>query len=122
MARFDYGRPLATVNRLFDRFGQRGAIRRTIPGSGPKYDPGPSTSYDEPADMVVTDFSSREIDGTRVLATDKKIMVAPGALTSSPALSDKVVEADGTVYNIVPPIQTKRPAGTTLVYILQGRR
>jgi len=122
MPKFDYGRPLATVNRLFDRYGQRGAIRRTVPGTGPKYDPGPSTYSDDPADMVVTDFSSREIDGTRILATDKKIMVAPGTLTTAPALSDKVVQADGTVYNIVPPIQTKRPAGTTLVYIHQGRR
>ena len=122
MPKFDYSRPLATANRLFDRFGQRGAIRRTIPGSGPSYDPGPPSFADTPADMVVTDFSSREIDGTRILETDKKIMVAPGALTAPPALSDKVVEADGTVYNIVPPIQTKRPAGTTLVYILQGRR
>lgn len=122
MPKFDYGRPLATVNRLFDRYGQRGAIRRTIPGSGPSYDPGPSAYSDDPADMVVSEFSSREIDGTRILATDKKIMVAPGALITPPALSDKVVEADGTVYNIVPPIQTKRPAGTTLVYILQGRR
>lgn len=122
MPKFDYGRPLATVNRLFDRYGQRGAIRRTVPGTGPKYDPGPSTYSADPAAIVVTDFSSREIDGTRILATDKKIMVAPGGLTAPPALSDKVVEADGTVYNIVPPIQTKRPAGTTLVYILQGRR
>ncbi|MBB5770882.1 hypothetical protein HNP47_000851 [Brevundimonas vesicularis] len=122
MPKFDYSRPLATANRLFDRYGQRGAIRRTTPGTRPSYDPGPSTYSDDPTDMVVTDFSSREIDGTRILATDKKIMVAPGALTAPPALSDKVVEADGTVYNIVPPIQTKRPAGTTLVYILQGRR
>lgn len=121
MAAFDYSRPLAAANRSIERFGQLGAIRRPGSETGPSYDPtiGPATN--DPARFVITEYSARDIDGTRILATDKKALVAPGALPSAPGLDDKLVEADGTAWNIVG-VETLRPAETTLLFTLQVRR
>lgn len=121
MAAFDYSRPLATANRLIERFGQLGAVSRPGTPTGLAYDPTPGTPVTHPARFVITDYSSRDIDGTRILATDKKALVAPGSLTSDPALADKLVEADGTAWNIVG-VETLRPAETTLLYTLQVRK
>lgn len=122
MAAFDYRRPLATANRLIERYGQLGAIRRTGAPTGPDYDPTPGASVDHPARFVMIDFTASEIDGTRILSTDKKALVSPGSLTIEPTTSDHLVEADGTVWNIIPPVQTLRPAETTLLFTLQCRR
>lgn len=122
MAAFDYSRPLATANRTIERYGQLGAIRRSGAPSGADYDPTPGADVDHPARFVITEFDSDEIDGTRILATDKKALVSPGSLTIDPATTDQLVEADGSVWNIIPPVQTLRPAETTLLYTLQVRR
>lgn len=122
MAAFDYSRPLATANRLIERYGQLGAIRRAGAATGPAYDPTPGADVDHPARFVIMDFDAKEIDGTRVLATDKKALLAPGSLAIAPTTDDRLVEADGSVWNIIPPVQTLRPAETTLLYTLQCRR
>lgn len=122
MSTFDYAKPLATANRLIEKFGQLGAIRRAGAPSGDPWNPTPGADVDHPARFVMVDFSASEIDGTRILATDKKALVSPGSLTIEPATTDHLVEADGTVWNIIPPVQTLRPAETTLLYTLQCRR
>lgn len=122
MSSFDYSRPLATANRLIERYGQLGSIRRAGAATGSSYDPTPGADVDHPARFVMIDFSAMEIDGTRILATDKKALVSPGSLTIEPATTDHLVEADGTVWNIIPPVQTLRPAETTLLFTLICRR
>lgn len=121
MSTFDYARPLATANRLLTKFGQAGAIRRTEIVGGSDFDPGEEIITDHPATFVVTSYAAKDIDGTRILATDKKAMIAPGSLTVEPTPADKLVDADGAVYNIVH-VGTIRPAETTLLWVLQVRR
>lgn len=121
MAAFDYARPLVTANRLIDRFGQTGALRRTGAATGPAHNPTKGSPTDHSARFVVTDFSNNEVDGTRVLATDKKVLMSVGSLTIEPATSDLLVEASGAVYKIAA-IEPLRPAETTLMYTLQCRR
>lgn len=122
MTAFDYSRPLATANQMIERYGQLGAIRRAGAPSGDPFDPTPGADVDHPARFVMIDFEAREIDGTRILGSDKKVLVSPGSLTIGPTTTDHLVEADGTVWNIIPPVQTLRPAETTLLYTLQCRR
>lgn len=122
MSAYDYSRAVATANRLLTRFGQLGAIRRTGAPSGPAYDPTPGAVVDHPARFAVMDYEASEIDGTRVLATDKKALLAVGSLTITPTLDDKLVEADGTVYKIIPPLKPLSPAGTVVMYEIQARR
>lgn len=124
MSTFDYARSRDTADRLIARFGQAGTIRRTVVTGGNAYDPtsGTATTTDHAATLVVTEFSNSEIDGTRVLATDKKVLVAAGGLAITPEPGDKVVEADGTIYDIVPPVMPLKPAGTVVMYQVQCRR
>src|SRR5690606_4458952 len=67
---FDYGRPRAAADRLIKRSGVAATLRRPT-NTGPEWDP-TITWAETGCTVVVTEFSNREVDGTRVLATDKK--------------------------------------------------
>lgn len=114
-----YTRLAGTAQRSIRKFGAKGAIRRGEAGSGPIYDPGEPTETDHPAYIVLTDFTDREIDGTRIFATDRKALVEP-AIGIEPSTSDLLVTADGATLTIVS-VGLIRPATTTLLYTLQVR-
>ncbi|MNR37518.1 hypothetical protein D3C85_1555430 [compost metagenome] len=120
MTAFDYARAAAMAERLIRKFGALGAIRRQTPGSGPSYDPGEPIITDHPAHIVLTDYSNREIDGQRILATDRKALVEP-AIGIEPTTSDLLVTADGATLTIVN-VDLLRPATTTVLYMIQARR
>lgn len=118
MAGFDYSRPLATANRLIERFGQAGAVRRQTK-TGPAHNP-IITTADHPATFAVLSFDSRDIDGTRVLATDKRALLKVGGLAVTPTTDDKLV-IGGVAHSIID-VETLSPAGTALLHTLQCRR
>jgi hypothetical protein len=118
---FDYAAAVADANAAIADAGQLGAIRRTGAPTGPSYNPTPGAAVDHPARFVLLRYRTQEIDGTRVKASDRKALVAPGTLTIEPTLSDSLVEADGTVWPIVG-VEPLRPAGTTVLWTLQLRR
>lgn len=120
MSGIDYARLAATALRLIERAGQAGQLRRPT-STGPKHTPVPGEPLLYPARFVITKFEASEIDGTRVLATDKKALVAAEGLAVYPALSDELVEANGRGYRIAD-VDTLMPATTPLVYVLQVRR
>ena len=120
MPGFDYARAAATAERLVRKFGAPGSVRCQTPGSGPSYDPGPPTITDHPAHIVLTDYSSREIDGQRILSTDRKALVE-SAIGIEPTPSDLLVTADGATLTIVN-VDVLRPATTTILYTLQVRK
>lgn len=122
MTAFNYARPKATADRLIARYGQAGFVRRTGAPTGPAYDPTPGVDVDHAARFAMLDYEDTEVDGTRVLGTDKKALLAVGSLAITPALDDKLVEADGTVYKIIPPLKPLSPAGTVVMYEIQCRR
>ena len=121
MTAFDYAAAAADANALIRDAGQLGAIRRPGAMTGPSYDPEPGPPTDHPARFVLLRYKTMEIDGTRVQASDRKALVAPGGLTVEPTLSDQLVEADGTVWSIVR-VEPLRPAETTVLYTLQVRK
>ena len=121
MSGFDYSRSKETADRLIARFGQDGYLIEPV--SSGSYNPTIGTPLRHAAKMAVVDFAAREIDGTRVLARDKKIVVAKGDIPIDPTPAFKVETADGTQYTIVPDgVKIVKPAGVVLVYILQARR
>lgn len=120
MTAFDYARSKASADRLLARFGQTGAVRRT-PQTGTSYNPTDGTPVNHTAVFAVIDYSSRDIDGTRVLASDKLIIMGVGTLTITPGSKDEVVEANGGVYRIVR-VAPFDPAGTPTHYEIQARR
>lgn len=116
---FDYSRLAATAQRLLARFGKAGKLERPT-WTGPKHSPveGPPTIYD--AVFVVGNYSSREVDGTRILQTDKKLIIAP-SLAVEPKLSDLLDDGEPVRLKIMD-VKTIRPATRTLAYIAQVRR
>lgn len=120
MTAFDYGRTKATADRLIERFGQSGFLRRRTT-TGPEYDPTDGDPADHACRFAVTDYEASEIDGSRVLATDKKALLAKGSLSIEPALSDLLVESDGAVYKIVA-VKSLKPGSTVVLWELQCRR
>lgn len=119
-------RDAATAIRILERAKQQGraqtgAIRTPGTPTGPAYDPTPSTPVDDPATFALVGYRTRDIDGTRIVAKDKKAIVAHGTLSADPTLSDQLVEADGTAWSIID-ADTIRPGITSVVHILQVRR
>lgn len=118
---FDYVAARDKADTLLEKFGKAGIIRRETPGAGPAHNPGDPTVTDHACTLVVTKFRSDEIDGTRVLATDHKVIVAAGGLAIEPhPTTDKVVTG-GLVLAIVPPTVPIKPADTVVLWILQCR-
>lgn len=117
MAKFNYARSVATANRLIDKFGQTGAIRRTET-SGDPWNPGTSDT-DYPCILVALDYDQKDIDGTLIKSTDKKVYVATKGLTIQPTTTDKAI-IGGVVSSI---LQAKplNPAGIVVYWELQAR-
>jgi len=121
-----YDKMGATALRLIERFGQTITLRDTVPG---EYDPvtggsTPETTVDQPAQAILQDYALQQsgmtyAEGTVIKQGDKKILVAAQGLTP-PQLTTTVL-AGGVTWTIVN-IKEINPAGTPLVYELQGRR
>lgn len=117
MAKFNYTRSVATANRLIDKFGQTGAIRRTET-SGDPWNPGTSDT-DYPCTLVALDYDQKDIDGTLIKATDKKVYVAVAGLPIQPTTTDKVII--GGVVSTIVQAKPLNPAGTVVFWELQAR-
>ncbi len=120
MSTYNYARPLASANRLITRFGQAGYVRRPTT-SGTSYNPTQGAPDDHPAKFAVTNYEDKEIDGSRILSSDKKVLLAPGTLTIEPTSTDLLIEADGSAYKVIA-VKTLKPARTVLLYTIQARR
>lgn len=120
MSAFDYAETKADADELIAEFGQSGYVRRPT-SSGPAHNPTAGAPANHAATFAVIDYSAREVDGSRILATDKRALLAVGSLTITPATTDLLVEADAQVYKIVR-VGTIKPAGTVVLYDLQVRR
>lgn len=118
MSGFDYGRSKATADRLIARFGQVGQLQRVTKGGTP-YNPTETTSYVD-ATIVVLDYDVREIDGSRVLATDKKVLMAKKDLAITPTTSDRLL-IGGVAHPIVD-VRPLAPGGTVVLWQLQVRK
>lgn len=119
MSAFDYSRSKATADRLLARFGQAGTLRRPT-SSGTSYNPTQGAPDDHACTFAVLDYANAEVDGSRVLATDKKALLAKGALTIEPKTSDKLLI--GRVSHSIVRVEPLAPGGITVMWTLQCRR
>lgn len=92
MAKFDYSRPTATANRLIDRFGQTGAIRRTVitPPANNWEEASEVTTYHR-VTLVPLPISEKRIDGTLILSGDKQVLISAQGLTIDIVAGDIVM-------------------------------
>lgn len=119
MPTFDYTRSVATADRLIAKFGQAGTLRRST-STGPAYNPTAGVPADHPCTFVVDAFKNNEVDGSRVLASDKKILLAKDGPAIEPSASDKLL-IGGVVHTIVN-VEPLAPGGVVVMWTLQCRR
>jgi len=114
-----YSEMASTSSRLLTDYGQTVTISRT---AGKNIDPvtgvvtpGTTTTYSVYG--VTTEYKAGEIDGVLIHHGDKKLIIDT---TVDPLLTDMV--SIGGVTHAVISIESKNPAGTALVHILQIRK
>jgi len=118
MTAFDYSRPRATAERLIKRYGQREQLRRST-RSGPEFNPIVSTA-DYACRIVVLSYEDKQIDGTRIKASDKLVYLSTEDMTIEPAEFDALV-IGGVVHEIVN-VKPLSPAGVVVFWEIQARR
>jgi len=121
MAFFDYAKTAAMAQRLLDRFGHgnRIAIEREVGGS---QDPVTGETVAGTRQMflvsgVVENYDVKEIDGTRILTNDRKLIIDG---TVEVLMTDKII-IDGEPLGVIVNIAPAAPAGKAVIYTLQVR-
>jgi hypothetical protein len=117
---FDYAELTEEVDDAIQLLGQAGTIIRRGAATGTPYNPTPGAPVNHSCTLVVGNYRNNEIDGSRVLASDKKVVIAKGSLTIEPSLSDKLVI--GGVEHAILDVQPISPGGTVLMFEVQARR
>jgi len=112
MQKFDYLGMATTASRLINKFG-KSILKRTVINSGSEFDP-TQVNVDTPIDGVVVAYGLNEIDGSLILASDKKLLSA-----SLVTVADKIV--DGSIVYSVVSVTVVEPAYVTLIYKVQLR-
>lgn len=116
--KFDYDESVADAIELIEEFGRTATLKQTT-NSGTAHDPTQSTA--EHACTVVTlTWENKEIDGTLIKATDRKILISLDGLTVTPALGDKIVIGSETL-RLVAPFKPFSPASTVVFYETNAR-
>lgn len=116
----------ATAAAMVREFGQAVTVSRKAAGTySPSTGAATVTTTTQAGLGVEVAYTAREIDGTLVLAGDKKLILGPlnaaGASLTAPQMDDTITLADGGVWTIRA-IEPLSPAGTLLIWTLQLRR
>lgn len=118
---FDYIESRADADEMIAEFGQSVSVRRTS-STGNEWDP--TVTTDDYATLAaILDYNSRQIDGTNILVTDRRAMIAAGPLTAlgiaSIAPPDSIV-VGGIAVPVVRVIPLN-PAGVVVMFDCQLR-
>lgn len=115
---FDYTRSRATAERLIAKFGAAATLtRKTVTGEG--YDPSISTT-DHAVTAVAVAYEVGEIDGVRVLASDRKVLVSTKGLEVEPQPGD-VLTISGAAHAVVS-VKPLAPGGVVVMWEAQARK
>lgn len=121
---FNYARLKKTADRLISRFGPVADATFNEPGAASSgFNPGETSAPTQhPVRVVVLGYNRNEIDGLRILATDKKIFVAIGDNDALEPTSEWTLTTKGVTYQIVPPVRPLQPGDVKLLWEVQCRR
>lgn len=115
---FNYARPRASAERAIAKYGQTAQLRR-VTTSGTPYAP-TVTNADHACKVLVETYSDADIDGTRIKAGDKRVLISTAGLTVEPTSSDKLV-IGGVVHQIIR-CEPLSPGGTVVMWTVQARK
>ncbi len=113
-----YGHVQTTANRLIEKYGQSGNVKRVTPP-----DPilgGDRTVTPYPAKIVPVTYDQRYIDGTTILANDRQMYISSLGLAIVPQVGD-IVSAGGVDYHVVNVDPNNYDGVTNVIFMVQGR-
>lgn len=119
MSAFDYGRLRQVADSKIARFGQEAVLSRPT-STGPAHNPVEGEPDTYSVRIVVETYRQNEIDGTRVLRSDLKVMMSKGALAIEPETTDQLL-IGGQAHAIVD-VRPVSPGGVVLYFEIQARR
>jgi hypothetical protein len=114
-----YDRAKARADQVLGEKGEAGTLRRPS-RNGTAYNPTAGAATDYAVTFVVFGYDDREVDGSRIQSTDKKVTMAQNDLAIRPDTTDKLL-IGGVEHSIIR-VQPLAPGGTTLLWELQVRR
>jgi hypothetical protein len=119
---FDYTSIVDVAIRQIKDKGRSVTLKHVVNGA---YDPqtdtnGADGSSTQIVKMVITKFKSSEVDGTMILKSDKRGLLATDGLTTAPLIGDLITDG-GVTYTIVD-FDTIQPGDTVILYKLQLRK
>ena len=95
-----------------------GAIIRTTGADESVYPPVAGSSTEYACNLILSQYSARDRDGTNITTRDVKAMISPDAATE-PLNGDRL-RVQGITYSVVN-VMPYRPGGVVLYYICQVR-
>lgn len=110
------------VQALIAHMGKTVTVTRLTEGT---YDPDAQTlsgNTNAAVDVraALLPYRHREVDGTRIQDTDKKLVMEIGALPSPPKAGDAVTDGSDT-YTIVNDVKVYEASGVHIAYVAQVR-
>lgn len=116
-----YGGLQSTATRLLTKFGKPMTLRIQ---TGSAYDPNTQTNVptyqDYSVNGILLDYTGRTNEaGTYVQTDDKRILVS---VSTAPEPTTGAQVVDGSTVYVVQAVKALSPAGTNLLFELQGRR
>ncbi len=115
-----YDRLEETAQRLIDRYGFDGYLKRAGAPTGPAHDPQPGSPTSHACKLVETEYSLTNRDATLVLQGDKLGIISTGGLDIVPTKDDALVIGSDEFHFV--DLQPVRPGGQTLLYEFHARR
>ena len=120
MTKFNYARTASSAVKLLTKFGAAATLRRKTGES--QYDPVTATvapSWVElPCTVAMVNYSIKDIDGTLIQASDRRLLVAPD-VKEAPQTGDVFV-VNGVELTVIRSTPTA-PAGKVVLYDVQVR-
>ena len=115
----DYLKMRERVTKSIAEFGAPAIIRHKVASPNTPWNPGSGTITDYEVYAVITEYDTREIDGTAIRRTDQKALVSVNDEIEVTTNDDLVMgELSYNILNARP----ISPAGIAVVYELQVRR
>lgn len=116
---------VAGVEAAFSAVGNlvvTATVRRVRAGAYDAATGSPSQIVEEWRDVpaIVSEYHSREVDGERVKATDRRVYLKARATLPEPQPGDSIV-IGAQVFTILPPVSTTKAGATALLHECQGR-
>lgn len=111
----------ATAETLLAEKGQEVTITTRTSGSySTSTGTAAQTTATTTANAAVFDYPLKDVDGTRILRGDKRVLLSAEGLTVVPDTTDRVT-IGGVVHHVID-VQVVAPAGDAVLYKLQVRR